>query len=100
MSLSHSGLNLQKTKTLLLNNLNEYYADIISQLNVICIHFDKLADLNKDKSSDVKIFNSKHSEVNKLLSGVKQSFQNHYLKLNEGMKNLVSKKSYINRINA
>ena len=71
-----------------LNNLNEFYAEITSQMNIIMIHYEKIEmELNKDKVIDFK----------SLLNNVKNCVQQHYLKMNECLKNIVT---FLLRINA
>lgn len=83
--------NASIQKIEMLNCVNGFCADIVSQMNILFIHYDKLDDIvvtlvSKEKLSPYK---TKYQEINALLHSLKQTFQDHYLKLNENLKKMV-----------
>ena len=79
MSLSN---NLTLKKTCLINILNEYYGDIISQLNISLINYEQLSDIITDKP--------KYKTIIDNFSLMKKTIQNYYIKMNDEIKSLVS----------
>ena len=110
-----------------LNNLNEFYAEVTSQLNVVLIHWEKIDEiikkyllssnnssnlnnnrlnnnlLNGNKDNITNITNNininvanfnlqeKTLEFHNCLINIKTSVQQHYLKMNDCLKLIVSK---------
>jgi len=72
----------------IINFLNESYFNIISQINIITIHLDKLNDvLLKDKIISLNTdYINRNKEISQLINNLKTNYQDHYLKLNEKIK--------------
>ena len=91
MSLSQSNLSYNKIDVF--NFLNENYTEVISQLNIIVIHFDQLQDIvnsnySQNSNNNKLNFRDKHVQINSLITNLKQTYQSHYLKLNECLKSI------------
>lgn len=100
-----------------LNNLNEFYAEVTSQLNIVFIHWEKLDEIinssiannngnmkisNNGNNNNITNLQSKVSvnmtnfnlkektlEFHNYLINIKNSFQQHYIKMNECFKSMV-----------